>query len=71
LIGQPLDLLPTSPYIGLVKPIHPMNNDFNFDSFDENELYQSMMETDSEDWIPSTGIKEEFDYETLALLKNF
>jgi hypothetical protein len=29
------------------------------------------METDSEDWIPSTGIKEEFDYETLALLKNF
>jgi hypothetical protein len=48
-----------------------MNNDFNFDSFDENDLYQSMMETDPEDWIPSTGIKEHLDPETLALLKNF
>jgi hypothetical protein len=48
-----------------------MNDDFNFDSFDENELYQSMMETDSEDWLPSTGIKEHLDPETLALLKNF
>lgn len=48
-----------------------MNNDFNFDSFDENELYQSMMETDPEDWLPSTGIKEHLDPETLALLKNF
>jgi hypothetical protein len=48
-----------------------MNNDFNFDSFDENDLYQSMMETDPEDWLPSTGIKEHLDPETLALLKNF
>jgi hypothetical protein len=48
-----------------------MNDDFNYDSFDQNELYQSMMETDPEDWLPSTGIKEEFDPETLALLKNF
>jgi hypothetical protein len=46
-------------------------NDFYSDSFDENDLYQSMIETDPEDWIPSTGIKEEFDPETLALLKNF
>ena len=46
-------------------------NDFYSDSFDENDLYQSVMETDPEDWIPSTGIKEEFDPETLALLKNF
>ncbi len=48
-----------------------MNNDFNFDSFDENELYQSMMETGPEDWLPDTGVKEELDRETLALLKNF
>jgi len=46
-------------------------NDFDFDSFDENDLYQSMMETDPEDWLPSSGIHEEFDRETLALLKNF
>jgi len=46
-------------------------NDFDFDSFDENNLYESMMETGPEDWLPSTGIREEFDYETLALLKNF
>jgi hypothetical protein len=46
-------------------------NNFYSDSFDENDLYQSMIETDPEDWLPSTGIKEEFDYETLALLKNF
>ena len=48
-----------------------MNNDFNFDSFDENELYQSMMETDSEDWLPASGVREQLDPETLALLKNF
>jgi hypothetical protein len=46
-------------------------NDFDFDSFDENELYQSMMETNPEDWLPDAGIREEFDRETLALLKNF
>lgn len=48
-----------------------MNDDFNYDYMDENDLYQSMMETDPEDWLPPSGIKEEFDYETLALLKNF
>jgi hypothetical protein len=46
-------------------------NDFDFDSFDENELYQSMMETDPEDWLPIGGVQEQFDSETLALLKNF
>jgi hypothetical protein len=48
-----------------------MNDDFNFDSFDENNLYESMMETNPEDWLPSSGVREEFDRETLALLKNF
>lgn len=48
-----------------------MNNDFDFDSFDENEVFQSMIESDCEDWFPSTNIREEFDRETLALLKNF
>ena len=48
-----------------------MNEDFNFDSFDENNRYESMMETGPEDWLPSSGIREEFDSETLALLKNF
>jgi hypothetical protein len=48
-----------------------MNDDFNFDSFDENNLYESMMETNPEDWLPSSGVREEFDRETLALLRNF
>jgi hypothetical protein len=48
-----------------------MNDDFNYDYMDENDLYQSMMETDPEDWLPSSGIREEFDSETLALLKSF
>jgi hypothetical protein len=48
-----------------------MNDDFNFDSFDENNLYESMMETGPEDWLPSSGVREEFDRETLALLRNF
>jgi hypothetical protein len=30
-----------------------------------------MMETGSEDWLPDGGIREEFDSETLALLKSF
>jgi hypothetical protein len=46
-------------------------NDFYSDSFEENELYQSMMETGPEDWLPDSGIREEFDSETLALLKSF
>jgi len=29
------------------------------------------METGPEDWLPDSGIREEFDRETLALLKNF
>jgi hypothetical protein len=48
-----------------------MNDDFNFDSFDENNLYESMMETNPEDWLPSSGVREEFDRETLALLRKF
>jgi hypothetical protein len=48
-----------------------MNDDFNYDYMDENDLYESMMETDPEDWLPSSGIREEFDSETLALLKSF
>jgi hypothetical protein len=46
-------------------------NDFDFDSFDENDLYESMMETGPEDWLPDAGIKEQLDAETLALLRNF
>jgi hypothetical protein len=46
-------------------------NDFDFDSFDENYLYESMMETDPEDWLPIGGVQEQFDPETLALLKSF
>jgi len=48
-----------------------MNDDFNYDYNDFDELYASMMETDPEDWLPSSGIQEEFDSETLALLKSF
>ena len=47
-------------------------NDFEYlDYLNEDDLYQSMMETDPEDWLPSSGIREEFDSETLALLRNF
>ena len=46
-------------------------NDFNFDSFDENDLYQSLIETGAENWLPEGGVREEFDPETLALLKSF
>ena len=46
-------------------------NDFDFDSFDENDLYESMMETNPEDWLPDAGVKEQLDPETLALLRNF
>jgi hypothetical protein len=44
-------------------------NEFEFDY--ENGLYESVMETNPEDWLPDAGFKEEFDRETLALLKNF
>jgi hypothetical protein len=46
-------------------------NDFYFDSFDENDLYESLMETNPEDWLPVSGVREQLDPETLALLKNF
>jgi hypothetical protein len=46
-------------------------NDFNFDSFDENDLYESLTETNPEDWFPASGVREQLDPETLALLKNF
>jgi hypothetical protein len=29
------------------------------------------METNPEDWLPDAGIREEFDSETIAMLKNF
>ncbi len=48
-----------------------MNDDFNYDYMDENDLYQSMMETDPEDWLPIGGVQEQFDPETLVLLKSF
>ena len=48
-----------------------MNNDFDFEYNDFDELYESMMETNPEDWLPSTGIREEFGAETLAMLKSF
>jgi hypothetical protein len=46
-------------------------NDFNFDSFDENDLYESLTETNPEDWLPTSGVREQLDPETLAFLKNF
>jgi hypothetical protein len=48
-----------------------MNDDFNYDYMDENDLYESMMETDPEDWLPIGGVQEQFDPETLDLLRNF
>jgi hypothetical protein len=47
-------------------------NDFDYiDYLNEDDLYQSMMETDPEDWLPIGGVQEQFDPETLALLKSF
>ena len=48
-----------------------MNNEFDREYNDFDELYESMMETNPEDWLPNSGIKEEFDAETLAMLKSF
>jgi hypothetical protein len=48
-----------------------MNNEFDREYNDFDELYESMMETNPEDWLPNSGIREEFDAETLAMLKNF
>jgi hypothetical protein len=46
-------------------------NDFEYEYNDFDELYSSMMETDPEDWLPSSGIREEFNPETLKLLAQF
>lgn len=48
-----------------------MNDEFNYEYNDFDELYESMMETNPEDWLPDAGIREEFDSETIAMLKNF
>jgi len=48
-----------------------MNNDFDFEYNDFDELYESMMETGPEDWLPSSGVQEQFDAETLKLLNQF
>lgn len=48
-----------------------MNNEFDREYNDFDELYDSMMETNPEDWLPDTGIREEFDAETIAMLNNF
>ena len=48
-----------------------MNNEFDSEYNDFDELYDSMMESNPEDWLPDTGVREQLDSETLALLKNF
>lgn len=48
-----------------------MNEEFDYEYNNFDELYDSMMETGPEDWLPDSGIKEEFDSETLAMLKSF
>ncbi len=49
-----------------------MNNDqFDYEYNDFDELYESMMETGPEDWMPNNGIREKFDPETEKLLRQF
>jgi hypothetical protein len=48
-----------------------MNNEFDFQYNDFDELYEAMMETSPEDWLPSCGVREEFDPETKKLLNQF
>ena len=48
-----------------------MNNEFDYEYNNFDELYNSMMETNPEDWLPNTGVREQFDSETLTLLNNF
>jgi hypothetical protein len=48
-----------------------MNNEFDYEYNNFDELYDSMMETNPEDWLPDAGVREQLDSETLALLKNF
>ena len=48
-----------------------MNNEFDYEYNNFDELYDSMMKSNPEDWLPNTGVREQFDSETLALLNNF
>jgi len=48
-----------------------MNNEFDREYTDFDELYDSMMESNPEDWLPDAGVSEQLDSETLALLRNF
>lgn len=48
-----------------------MNNDFEYEYSDFDELYDSMMESGPEDWLPESGIHESFDAETMKLLNQF
>lgn len=48
-----------------------MNNEFDYEYNDFDELYNSMMETNPEDWLPDAGVREQLDSETLVLLNNF
>ena len=47
-------------------------NPENYDEYNDfDELYDSLMDSQYEDWLPDAGIREDLDPETLALLKNF
>jgi len=48
-----------------------MNNEFEYEYSDFDELYDSMMESNPEDWLPESGIREQFDSETIKLLNQF
>ena len=48
-----------------------MNNEFDYEYNNFDELYDSMMKSNPEDWLPNTGVREQFDSETLTLLNNF
>ena len=48
-----------------------MNNEFDYEYNNFDELYNSMMETNPEDWLPDAGVREQLDSETLVLLNNF
>ena len=48
-----------------------MNDEFDYQYNDFDELYDEMMETDPEDWLPSSGIRETFDPETEKMLRQF
>ena len=48
-----------------------MNNEFDYEYNNFDELYDSMMESNPEDWLPGAGVREQLDSETLVLLNNF